>query len=451
MEQELNFDTLQNVAYDISDIQNIPTSRLSELESLNVMTSDAYNSTYGVSSEDNKLQNAEKEVVDKTIDINVKEPNLILPRAELIRAIRYANVMIKKITNDIESSHLNITYTDDGKVVYRLKDNMTWLTLDGTCEVSNNNPITKTLSFNVSYLQSLVTTAGANKVLFYEGKSVSPSGEETDVIYIRLSIGDYIVSPYYGDESKLVPAGNKTKKISSIPAKVISQLCNSMLPLINDTQEVQSKRTIIYEDRAIFHSVTFSLQFKHDFNFRMCLGKKELELLYIVSSSLGDNSIDFYETDSNGENRILIVAPNITISTSVSIPVRDELTVMNLEKVASAKYIKINKDELKKVLFLSCLGTFSVARVGLNYNVDGLGLDAKVIGSNGDSSLTISGDNYNNIEPLNEERIVYSPNLTKLLKSFENGKEVEVALLEDGFAMKDDGLNISSSTNYMSV
>lgn len=395
----------------------------------------------------NELTQIEETVVEETIDLNVSEPNIIIPKTELIRALRYASIMIRKITNDIESSRLNITYKDDGSVEYKLKDNMTWVTLKGTCKVSNNNPLLKTLSFTTTYLTKLLSAASSD-VLLYEGKSTDYKNEEVDVVYIRLSNGDYIVDCVYGNESKLIPAGNKSDKLCSLQSKIVTTLCDTMIPMISDTQEVQYKRTALYEDKAIFRSSTYLLCYKNIFT-KMCLGKKELDLLKLTSL-YADSEIEIYSTDSIGENRILIVAPNVTISTSVSVPNVDETLNARINELDNAKYMEINYNELKKVLMLSGIGMGSVGRVELNYSIENNGLDAKTVGKLGNSNLLIPGNNYNNLEPRSEKVTIYSPNLITLLKAFESGKKLEVALLSSGLALRDENLGIEAIMNYAS-
>lgn len=119
---EINFDTLMSVeTTDISTL-GIQPEKLDILQTLGV----GVEPEYVVSDEKNKnedeseknkeeLKVQEDKKIDVKIDVNVEEPNIILQRSELIRALRYANVMIKKVTNDIEASSLNITFKDDGK------------------------------------------------------------------------------------------------------------------------------------------------------------------------------------------------------------------------------------------------------------------------------------------------------------------------------------------------
>lgn len=433
---ELNLDTLADFNYDITSV--VDDTKLDVLQSLGVNTSDF------IKDQQDILDTIEEKVPEVTIDTDVDEPNLILPRADLVRALRYASIMIRKVTNDIEASSLNITYKDEGKVEYRLKDNMTWVTIEGACAVSHNKPILKTLSFNTSYLTKLLSTS-TNDFLIYEGKAIDAKGEEKQVYYVRLSNGDYIIDVFEGNDTKLIPAGNKVEKLGTIAPNVLSTLCDVMTPLINDTQEVQSKRTILYNDRAIFRSATYLLQFKNAFS-PMCFGKKDLDLLKLLSANGVD--VEVYSTDSNGENRIVIQTPNVSISTSVSIPNRDEVIVARLNELENAKYIKVNKNDFKKVLFLSGLGISTVATVEMNYNVDNLGVDAKIISKNGNSSLLIEGENYNNLEPLNQNIVIYAPQILTLLKSFEGGKDLEVAFLQSGVALKDTTLGIEAIMNY---
>ena len=438
MENEINFESLNDVSYDISSL-DMDASKIDMLAKLGVNTSEDFNTV-----SDDILNEVETQEVQATIDINVNEPNIILSRAELIRALRYAGVMIKKVTNDIEASSLNITYKDEGKVEYKLKDNMTWVTIQGTCKVSNNNPLLKTLSFNTTYLTKLLSAA-AGDFLIYEENSIDAKGEEKKVLFARLINGDYILDVFEGNEEKLIPKGNVQDLLKEVEGNKINTLCDVMSPLIADTQEVQSKRTIIYGDRAIFRSVTYLLQYKGDFT-PMCLSKKELDLLKIASNG---SNVEIFSTDSNGENRILLNTPNVSISTSVSIPNRDEVLITRLNELENAQYMRINKNDFKRVLFLSGLGTANVAKVTMNYNVEGLGIDAKIIGKNGNSSFLISGENYNNLPPRNEDVTIYAPQLSTLLKSFESGKDLEIAFLQSGVAFRDNTLGIEAIMNYV--
>ena len=85
----------------------------------------------------------------------------------------------------------------------------------------------------------------------------------------------------------------------------------------------------------------------------------------------------------------------------------------------------------------------------LYYNVEGLGIDAKIIGKNGNSSFLISGENYNNLPPRNEDVTIYAPQLSTLLKSFESGKDLEIAFLQSGVAFRDNTLGIEAIMNYV--
>ena len=110
--------------------------------------------------------------------------------------------------------------------------------------------------------------------------------------------------------------------------------------------------------------------------------------------------------------------------------------------------MKIDKNDFKRVLFLSGLGTNNVARVTMNYNIDGAGVDAKIIGRDGNSSFLISGNNYNNLEPRSEAVTIYAVQLSVLLKSFETGKDLEIAFLNSGVAFRDQTLGIEAIMNY---
>ena len=434
-DESISISDLNKVTYDLDgtydeDLEDI-------INSLGIMTTNTKPSNNGDILENQESGNTENvEDTSIKIDVDVNEPNIILPRSEIIRALRYASVMIKKVTH--------ITYKDEGKVEYRLKDNMTWVTIKGTCSVSNNNPLLKTLSFNTSYLAKLLM-ASASDLLIYEGDAVDSKGEDKKVLYARLINGDFILDVFESDEAKLIPAGNKTTLLKTIPAKVANTLCNVMSPLIADTQEVQSKRTVMYEDRAFFKSITYLLQFKNEFT-NMCLGKKELDLLKIMSAVNED--INIYRTDSNGENRIVIENSNVSISTSVSIPARDEVTLARLRELEDAKYITVNASDFKRVLFLSGIGTNTVAKVTMNYSVENEGIDAKILGKDGNSSFLIPGDNYNNLEPRDEDVLIYTAQLQKLLKPFEGGSKFEVAFLNSGVAFRDETLGIEAIMNY---
>ena len=414
--------------------------KFDDIESLGISTLDFIKDQQEIL---DMLDNSLPEVVP--IKKNVGAPNLILPRADLVKALRYASVMIRKVTNDPESSSLNITYADDGKVLYRLKDNMTWVTLIGQCEVSNNNPIRKTLSFNVTYLTKLLSTS-ANDFLIYVGTTKDSKENDKEVYYVRLANGDYIVDVFEGRVERLTPSGNKTDLLISLKPDTLTTLCNVMLPLINSTQDIQNKRTTLYTDRAIFNTLQYRLQYKNTFN-PMCFGRKDLELLKLLTATGED--INIYKTDAQGENRILITTPSIEISTSVSIPNRDAIMLLKFSEVETASYIKVDKEEFRKVLFLSSLGMGTVARVQLNYNPNNNGVDAKIIGKDGrDSNLLISGDNYNNLAPLENSITIYAPDMLTLLKSFEGGKDLEIALLHDGIALRDAKLGIEAIMNY---
>lgn len=441
---ELNFESIQNTEVnDISTLDGMTPEKLDLLSTLGVMVQP----DVVVKDEDTEVQNTLSDESEKKIEIkidtNVDAPNIILQRSELIKALKYATIMIKKTTNDIEASSLNITLKDNGTALYRLKDNMSYVTIEGKCDVSNNNPITKTLSFNVSYLVKLLS-ATAEDILIYEGTSIDQKNEEVKVYYIRLINGDYILDVFEGNEAKLVPTGNKSNNLYTIPSNAASTLCDVMIPLISDTQEVSAKRTILYSDRAIFKSQTYLLQFKNVFS-NMCFSKKELELIKIMSTA---GNIEIYQTDAVNENRIIMQAGNVTVSTSVSIPNQDALLLSRLSILENAKYIRVDKDDFKRVLFLSGLGTNNVGRLYMNYNIEGEGLDAKIEGRTGNSTLLIKGENYNNLEPKSEPFVIYAPQLSILLKAFESGKDLEVAFLDEGVAFRDKSIGIDAIMNY---
>lgn len=459
MNGELNFDDLNQASTEELDLSSLglPQENVDLLSTLGVLTAKDYEpkETKVVKEENlvddntmNELEESAEEHFEVPVD-DITEPNIILPKVELVRAIKYAQVMIKKVTNDIESSSLNITYTSDGKVLYRLKDNMTWVTITGNCEVVNNNPITKTLSFKTAYLTKLLL-ASADKVPMFEGTAFDTvRNEEKEVVYARLINGDYILDVMEGDESKLKPAGNKSDLLKSIPSSTVSLLCDVITPLVADTQEIQHKRAVMYEDRVFFRSSTYLLQVKGEFA-NICLSKKELDLLKLASSTDGKANIDIYRTDSNGENRLLFVAPGVTISSSVSIPTRDEVILSRLTLLENTKYMGIDKEDFKRVLFLSCIGTGNVARLALNYNVDGEGLDAEIIGRDGNSNLNVKGFNDGSFVPKDTAPIVYSPQASLLLKSFEGGSDLHIALTNDGMALKDNigGIEVEAILNY---
>lgn len=395
---------------------------------------------------DEIVETSEPEVEIDTSDIT--EPNIILRKTELVRALKYASVMIRKVTADIESSSLNITL-GDGNVLYKLKDNMTYVELTGDVKVANDKPLEETLSFNASYLLKLLTAAAAN-VVIYKTTVTNNEGVDKPVYMIRLANGDFILDVNVGDDSKLEFPGVKKDLLYKLDPTVVSGLHDIMTPLINNTQEIQSKRMVVYNDRAFFKSTTFILQYRGTFS-PMCLGKKELDLLKLVSSG-SDSMVEFYSVteESSSENRVIIVAPNIKISTLVSIPNRDEILVERFNVLENAKYMKVNRNEFNRVLFLSGLGTNTVSRVTMNYNVDGNGIDARIISRDGKSNFTISGDNYNNLEPKENDVEIYAVQLMQLLKSFEKGNNTEVAFLQQGVAFRDASLGIEALMNYSS-
>lgn len=441
--ENLNFDSLADFTYDINDMESISDEKKAILSQLNVgvQSIDEYSEQTEV------LNTIEENTPIVKIDLSdVDTENIVLSKTEIIRALRYAMIMIKKVTNDIEASSLNITYSDEGKVLYRLKDNMTYVEIVGTCSVCKEKPILKTLSFNTTYLTKLLSAA-TEDVLIYKDKVVDSIGNEKEVYKVRLINGDMILDLFEGNESKLVAPGTKSKLLFTLDGSTASTLCDVMVPLIQDSQEVASKRAIMYNDRAVFRSVTYVLEIKRNFP-NMCLTKKELDLLKVVSSKVGSNNIEFYSVDSNGENRIMIVAPNVTISSSVSIPSVDETIVARCLELENAKYMEITKDDFKRVLFLSGLGTNNTARVTMNYNVENLGIDAAIEGRDGKSSFLISGNNYNNLEPRSQDVTIYAVQLSVLLRSFDSAKKLEIAFLNSGVAFRNEELGIYAVMNY---
>ena len=451
----MDFEELTNSeGLDISNL-DISAEKLDVLGSLGVLTATEYEPKETKVKDDVLVSDEEIEKVEEEVGVelptdDITTPNIILPKTEIVKAIKYAQVMIKKVTNDIESSSLNITYKDEGKVEYRLKDNMTWVTIEGSCEVVNNAPLTKTLSFKTAYLTKLLL-ASADKVPVFEGRAFdNVKKEEKDVVFVRLLNGDYILDVQEGDEAKLVPAGNKSDLLKSIPASTVSTVCDVITPLVADTQEIQHKRAVVYVDRMFFRSSSYLLQVKGEFA-NMCLSKKELDLLKLASSADTKANIDIYRTDSNGENRLLFIAPGVTISTSVSIPTRDEMIVQRLSILENNKYMSIDREGLKRVLFLSCLGTGNVARVSMNYSVEGSGLDVETIGRDGNSKLTVASTTFDDsFTPKDIAPVIYSPQATLLLKSFDGGKDLQIALTNDGLAFKDtiNGIEVEAIVNY---
>lgn len=459
----MDFKDLSNSeGLDIGDL-NISAEKMDVLGSLGVLTADAYEpretkvkENDGVNKEKDNEEVSEdtmKKAAEETgIELSTEDittPNIILPKIEIVKALKYALVMIKKVTNDIESSSLNITFKDDGKVEYRLKDNMTWVKIDGTCEVVNKTPLTKTISFKTTYLTRLLTVS-ADKVPIFEGKAYdNVKKEEKDVLFVRLLNGDYILDVQEGNYDKLVPAGNKSEKLKSIPSGVVSTLCDVIIPLVADTQEIQHKRAVVYDDRAFFRSSSYLLQVKGDFA-NMCLSKKELDLLKLASGIDNNANIDIYSTDSNGENRLLFEAPGVTISTSVSIPSRDEMIVSRLSLLENNEYMPIDRAGLDRVLFLSCIGTGSVARVSINYSVEEAGLDVETIGRDGNSKLDVKSTNNVSLTPRERAEVIYSPQAMLILKSLEGGSDLQIALTNDGLAFKDtiNGIEVEAIVNY---
>ena len=110
--------------------------------------------------------------------------------------------------------------------------------------------------------------------------------------------------------------------------------------------------------------------------------------------------------------------------------------------------MEITKDDFKRVLFLSGLGTNNTARVTMNYNVENLGIDAAIEGRDGKSSFLISGNNYNNLEPRSQDVTIYAVQLSILLKSFDSAKRLEIAFLNSGVAFRCEELGIYAIMNY---
>lgn len=440
---------------------NINPNSIDELAGLNVnvepkvkeeKTNDIINEFEGGTLEEGTNEVKEVEVVEEEIDptneySDIDEPNIIISKANLVRALKYASVMIKKVTSDIESSSINITLNDN-KALIRLKDNMTYL--EYTCDafVVNDKPLEETLSFNAVYLLKLLTTS-SSYVAIYKTSVENLQGVSNDVFMIRLSNGDFILDVNVGDDSKLVFPGLKNELLCSLSSDVVSTIHDTITPLINSTQDIHAKRMIAYDDRVFFKSSTFILQYKTKFS-PMCLGKKELDLLKLVSTSTTDDLKVYSVDESSSENRIIITSPDVRISTLVSIPSRDENTINKFTVIENAKYISINKDDFVRVLFLSGLGTNTVSKVLMNYNVDGAGIDATIISRDGKSSFIVSGNNYNSLEPLENDKEIYAVQLLQLLKSFEKGNNLEVAFLQQGVAFKDDKLGIQALMNYSS-
>ena len=147
----------------------------------------------------------------------------------------------------------------------------------------------------------------------------------------------------------------------------------------------------------------------------------------------------------------MFIAPGVTISTSVSIPTRDEMIVQRLSILENNKYMSIDREGLKRVLFLSCLGTGNVARVSMNYSVEGSGLDVETIGRDGNSKLTVASTTFDDsFTPKDIAPVIYSPQATLLLKSFDGGKDLQIALTNDGLAFKDtiNGIEVEAIVNY---
>lgn len=446
MNSDIDYDALLNTVSDPTTMRDMNQEKITELNSLGVMFNDGTMNLTIATPEEQKTSEALDNIVKQptvTINTDTDKPNMILSKTELVRALRYAQIMIKKVSNDIESSSLNITLKDD-KVLYRLKDNMTYVTLTGSVKVSNNNPLTKSLSFNTTYLMKVLQAGAAEDILLYEDEVEDSKHDMIKVVKARLINGDLVVDYQNADDAKLQEPGVKSELMSRVSSQSVVTLCNTMIPLISETQDISSKRSIIYDDRAIFRSSTYMLEVKSDFS-SMCLTKKELDLLKLLA--MKSQEVEIYKTSSD-ENRIIFSVPDITINTLVSVPTRDEMIVAQFGEIENAKFIEVDKNDFKRVLFLSGLGTKNVSRVTMNYNKDGKGIDATVQGREGNSSFLIKGNNYNNLQPKDEEYEVYAVQLLTLLKSFESSKSLEVAFLNNGVAFRDPSENVYAIMNY---
>ena len=392
-----------------------------------------------------------EEVIPKEIplkiSLEVDKPHLVIAKADLVRALKYSIIMIKKASNDIAASSLNIKYDNESKKIkFLLKDNMSYVSISADC-YNEENVLSDIISFRPSLLLKLLQGADS-KVVIYKGTSVDKKGDTVDAYFIRLLNGDFVLDLKTGvtDANLAFPKSDTLNVMFTQSPAVIRRLCNTILPLVSATQDPSSKRAIIYEDRALFKSVTYNLQYRGEFA-NLCLSKKELELLKLASSETKED-ISIFKLGIANENRISIIAGDVEISTSVSIPNRDEVLLSRLAVLETAKYSNIDIKEFLTVLKLSNAGDATTGTLTMNYSMDGAGIDAVIIGRNGDSHLHIGANNYNNIPPIEGGIKVYSLQVLSLLKSFQEGNDLEIAFLSNGLAFRDATLGIEAVMNY---
>lgn len=410
-----------------------------ELENLGFTLSDEMKDAFGFSDiTDTPVTQEEVQTTLETVTVDAAQivpvddittPHLILDKTELVQAAKMISYLIKVDSGDTIGRSVNITYRD-GHVLYRNTDFASFFSMSGKTE-NTENVIEETISIPLNLLTKLIRFVASNVPIF----------KKDDNLYIRLLGGDLLLELKVGDDKLLEFPGTITNPVNDlmhIDARKFLDISKVMLPLIQDTQQITSKRILFTEDKALFFSSAFAVECTGKFT-SMAIRKKDIDVIRAIVNTNPSVELQFIKVNTtDNSDRAFIKVDNLTYSFIYSPSEVSQKGTTLLNTAETSQFVTVDYNSIYNVTSLAADLTYAVGKIGLNYSAKGL--DATIVSTKGVSNFEVIGSNNLSLPALDNQVMIFAKNFRKLLQAFQSYDTLELSLMREGLAIRVDGI-----------
>ena len=375
-------------------------------------------------SELNNIFDSDELIVNNNndIDLNINYPYIIFNRDDLVRTINLCNKFILSKSDIPEYNSISFVPVIQNKTICMYTTNeLSHFIFKTEMLGSLDNIIEKPFLISLNILQKIVKLMG-NKVLIYN---------KDEKFYARLLDGDLLIDARPVNTDIIFMPGSIKDKICDINLNILGDTCVSILPLLSSEIRSDYKKAYFTGTKSYFKSPFYYIETNINTP-KLVLSFRDIEFISRLYKYYKNSQIQLFSVDTS-LSRIRLKLDNIEYqfinSRSSEINLDD---IMN--KIMKESEVSIQFDKLYRIINLATSLPNTDNIISIKYNNSELYLS--IINNNGNSNFNFPINRIGNNKLYNKEIILNANTLKKLLISFSNSINIDLALNDNGITIK---------------
>lgn len=359
------------------------------------------------------------------IDTDIPFPHIRIQTKQLQSFLRMAKLLSAASGRDVVSKSVSF-HVENHRLVCRATDFDSYVSQ--SFEILNDtNVLEEEFVIPIDILMKLAKACPSTTAILLDEEGFK----------MRLAGGDIILETYTVPLDKYLMSDGYDK-VAETEAVDLAYVIQALTPIVSSAANPSERRIVFTKDYALASYMWAVAKIPGvfaDFDLRI----KDLAVLKILLRGV-EGTVQVNKTKDEAKvPRTVITGDDFEYATLGSTIEISHVTVNQLESVTGVPGVHIDLVQLFKMVEVSADLPYSIGRIGLNYDSDGVSLAIKTKKGR-DSIFSLSGSQEGAIKTLDEEIQVQSKLLRILLRSFQGSASVKVVILKEGLGIESESI-----------